>query len=303
VSESYRDDHAARQQRILELKGEVREAEQRLVKDHELLADLAERIAALEGGAEPPAPRVEVAAPAPESDAQARPTSPRSFAPWVLGAGLCALFAAGFVAQRHPVGPEPERPHAAAAPLAGLTGAPHHVVPEEVLPHAKELALPGSRLSSIHAAYVASDGTLDLDAPAGHGRSRLEATYVIEPPPAPVDPSAPLGAPKPMREPYRGSMVELDLAGYRVSNEGTGGVLGFTYASTPVPDPHCTTREVWAAAMRAGAPSNAVAQLSYEASFSGAKASWSFKIDDTSYAFTIGDPECRVLTPREIVGR
>ena len=301
MSESYRDDHATRQERLLELKAEVREAEQRLVKDRELLADLAARITALEGGVEPPAPRAEAAET--EPTAPARPASPRSIAPWVLGGGVCALVGAAFVAQRHPVVVAPEKVDATMARAAGLAGAPHHVVPEEVLPRAKELALPGSRLSSIHASYVASDGTLDLDAPAGHGRSRLEVTYVIEPPPVVVDPSAPLGAPRPPSEPYRGSKVDLDLTGFRVENAGAGGFVIFQYRQTPLPDPHCTTREVWAAAKLAGAPSNAVAQLTYPSSFGHRQPAWEFKIDDTSYAYTIGDPECRVLTPGEALNR
>jgi len=290
----YRDDRAAREEQLQQLQREIADAKAKLTEDHKVLEELAERAASLEGRDPPIAPAPSTA---PEG---AEPPAPKSSFPLALGLALAAVIAIGGFMSRNTT-PATPTPTPAPSPLAGIPGAPHHVDPSAVLPSARALALAGAELTQIHATYVASDGTFDLDAPALHGRGRLEVTYVVAPPPVKVDPAAPLGAPRPPPEPSRGTQVDLDFRGLHATHDQGGAFGMLALHVTPVAEPKCTARQVWDAAKRAGAPDNAVAQLTYS-SFLG-RAMWDFTIDGTSYAFKIGDPECRVLTPSEQFAR
>lgn len=294
MSGGYRSDDATREERLRQLRAEVSEAESRLAKDRELLADLAERIGTLEGGGPAPSP-----APSQPRREDARSSRAPLIVLWTVGLTACGAVVLASLGLSSPAPPRTAAP----SPLAAIAGAPHHVDPSALLPRAQALATPGARLSGFQASYVASDGTLDLDAPEGHGHSSLEITFVIAPPPVEVDPSAPLGGPKPQGQPYRGSKVRLDGSGFHADHREGGGFMIFPFATTAVPAPRCTTRQVWDAAKLAGAPVNAVAQLTYRASYLDKNPVWELKIEDTKYAYTIGDPECRVLTAMESLQR
>jgi hypothetical protein len=282
----YRDDWEARQQQLDALRQEVADAKGRLDEERAHLADLEARVAALKGEAPPPEP---------VKDAQAQP-KPATRWPILIALVPLGVFLLLFIFAGGRSSPPPPLP----SPLANIVGAPHAVDPLAQLPAARKLAIPGAELTSIELRYVKPDGTIDLEPPPDHGTGRAGFTFVVAPPPSRVDPCAPLGAPKPPGEPFRGSDVTLDAQGLRVASSvgGNGSFMVFGLRTTPLPEPACTTRQIWDAARAAGAPTNAVAHLTYRRSYGGDRPSWDFKIDGTSYAYTIADPECRVVSHR-----
>ena len=153
------------------------------------------------------------------------------------------------------------------------------------------MAAEGSQLEEIDVTYVAEDGTMDLTAPY-----RATATFRFRgpaPPPPALDPSLPLGAPRPPEK--VGSSACFRIIGtdvVTISHECAG--VGSSMKGSS-PHPRCTPAQVWAVARSRGAPQRAVAHLVYELKLGYAENEspmWSFEIHDTSYQFTIMESEC-----------
>jgi hypothetical protein len=142
---------------------------------------------------------------------------------------------------------------------------------------------------------VNEDGVMDLTA-SGYV-ARVSFHFRAAPPPEPpLDPSLPLGAPRPTSPVGSASCFELDRRGLHPD------CAGFFPSRGAVPKPRCSTRAVWDAARGAGAPVGAVAHLSYQNDVFGQRARWTFQIEGTSREYVISDPECRILTPNERFG-
>jgi hypothetical protein len=279
----YRDDGARQAPQLEQLQRDVAEASERLNEDHEQLADLEARLAALKGDVSP--------APPPPAQPSSTQRPRRVF---IVGGWLAAALVIGLILRRTSERFPP------VSPVADIPGAPHAIDPVALLPAAQKLAIPGAELTEIELHYVRPDGTLDLKPRMDDRMGSAQFTFVVMPPPPAVDSSLPLGAAKPAGE-YRGSRVRLDEGGLRAEHS-VGGAGTFTVFGRPmntVPAPRCTTRQVWEAALAAGAPSHAVALLTYHRGSRTTRPVWDFKINGSFDEFTIGDPECRVLTPSE----
>lgn len=148
------------------------------------------------------------------------------------------------------------------------------------LAQALALAGPGARLESFRASGVRRDGTLDLT--ARYTPAPL-ASYALHRPAAAPDPAPPLGAGgSPDGRWYQAVRVDAYRPGQQRQVTSVGGGIGVRYryvnrgldldegAVTGAPDepaitpPACTLARLWADAAAAGAPAEAVAQISYD---------------------------------------
>jgi len=174
--------------------------------------------------------------------------------------------------------------------LARVPGSPMAVDPLAGLALAFANVPAGYALTGIDAWHVSDDGSIDMTSTAYRGRVEYNAAGAPTASPE-ASSSAPLGArPSPTLSFVPEESFTLDRAGLAHSRSQPFGLI------TPprVPRPHCSTREVWAAARTAGAPAGAVAHLSYAQSRTQEAPSWSFEISDTPYRFEISDLTCRV---------
>jgi hypothetical protein len=168
----------------------------------------------------------------------------------------------------------PNHPDSASPP-----GTPHSFDAFSVLPEVQQFAGPGSKLVSIRAEYVRSDGTADTT------NQREYAEYVFVRPLAPNerDPSAVmgtsdwktdmgrivvrLGAPEPELGPDEGLYATLLMPIYwskgMFRKVGSWSDTKEELASRVVAAPACTQNELWSRAIAEGVPANAVAEIFY----------------------------------------
>lgn len=163
---------------------------------------------------------------------------------------------------------------------AEIVGDPASFDPVAGLDQALALAGPGAQLEELAAYGVRRDGTLDLTArytPAPRASYRLH-----RPAPAP-DPAPPVGAGgSPDGNWYQAIRVDAYRPGQRrqvTSTTGTSrvqyfyvnrgldmeeGAVSGTPGDLPIPPPACRFTQLWNDAIAAGAPADAVAQISYD---------------------------------------
>jgi hypothetical protein len=291
---SYRDDRAALRQQIDELERELAQTRTQANRDqiaHELAAlDDKLRSARAKLDADRSAldelgdglSRLRKAAaiePAPE----ASPAMPRP-ALWLTLCAIVVLATIVFLLTRSTTVTD------GGHTLAGIPGAPHAVDPIGALGIAERTAGRHDHLVSIEAEHVRSDGTVDLNAKSHPGR--ITYTFGTAPGPEPsTDPSRPLGAASPPRDMPVESSVIISSGGI----ERRPVMLGML--SRAVRKPRCPTGHVWQAAIAAGAPSAAVAKLSYAAppirsDNNTPAALWTFTIHGTGFSFELDDDTC-----------
>lgn len=172
------------------------------------------------------------------------------------------------------------------------------------LPEIRSRLQPNAGLVSIQATFVRSDGTMDLEAEYTPF-PQTEYVFVRPLDKAPEN-APPIGA---GRGPddiwfeeirvkcYRpGQLRHVRRMGGNMNTEYTYKHLGMEIdRRTPqsgqpepaIPDPECTTRDLWKLAMARGADVNAVARIEYH------KDGYEFRIDRTDVRFAC-DRDCRI---------
>jgi hypothetical protein len=246
----------AADERLDLLAARVDRALEQVARDRQVLRELADGIAALRKG---------------ESPAQRRNRQGPRYWLFPVGAalGLGAFFVLRLPATRPPAPAPPAAVH------GDYPGAPHAIEPLDFFDRAARLA-EGKVLAEMRFQYVASSGTVDLEAPEHRGALHFR-----------------FASPNP---PIASSTVDVTSSGVYVSHDGSA-VPAF---NQPVGKPGCTPAKVWAAAREAGAPQDALATLTYHRRVSEKRPVWEFEIEGTRHSFVIGDAECRVLTPDEL---
>ncbi|MCA9599718.1 MAG: hypothetical protein KC776_40700 [Myxococcales bacterium] len=174
----------------------------------------------------------------------------------------------------------------------GLSGYPTNVDPVVALKKARSLTK-RIILRGMVAEGVKSDGTIDVS--EGPGRAR----FVFQSPEG--------QGPQPAREP--GTLARHQYCGKQTIHLRTEGLVADPDVSDypcgpsspePLPDPRCTTRDVWAFAMRKGAPRDRLARIEYYRASAGP--AWRFELPGTSHHFSLYGDCARELDPREAVG-
>jgi hypothetical protein len=297
---SYRDDRESLRQRVSELEEEL--ARIRDANEHDELrkelTSLSERVAAAttkldeeRDGLSDLAARIDGLRRKTTNEPPVAP--PRRFVAVGLIAVACAIaLLVVYFAGRTQTEP-------AIAPA--IPGAPHAVDAMALLAEARRLAGSNKELVSIQAMYVKSDGTLDLEGP-GYAGSVVYTFVDRSPPDPPPDPSLPLGAPRPSKPPPTQTRVILNRSGFQVDH-------AFFGPGQSIPEPHCSIRDVWGAAIAAGAPSEAVAIITYRHDTSLAMTAegkldqrkgpvWQFRIEGTTHDHDIDPANCRIIPQR-----
>jgi hypothetical protein len=156
--------------------------------------------------------------------------------------------------------------------------------------------LPDPVLTSISADLVNPQGVVDLVKYDGsmvtYGFASPSRTAV----PAPVG-TGPIGAPQPTPQ-YANCSVSIRYLKDRVKTYSRSG-RGTQTCGEPIPTgaPHCSAADVWAEAIRRGAPTNALASLRFSMPAQGSAKTtvahhdptWSFSIAGTAFNYTIPD--------------
>lgn len=185
------------------------------------------------------------------------------------------------------------RPEVAAPPgpprTEGIAGYPAAVDPIAVLPVARELTR-RTLLRGIWAEGVRSDGSIDLS--EGPGRAR----YAFQ---------SPAGeGPQPPREP--GTLPRRHYCGKQTVHLRREGLVADPdisdypcpgQATDHLPDPRCGFREIWAHAIKKGAPRTQVARVEYYRSRAGP--AYRFELPGTQYRFSLYGDCVRELTANE----
>ena len=138
---------------------------------------------------------------------------------------------------------------------------------------------------------VAVNGTIDVNG-SGGGRVR----YVFQSPPG--------HGPQPPREP--GTLPRQHYCGKQtVQVKKTGLAADADRADSacpakqtePLPDPQCSLKDIWQAAIKRGAPSDRLAKIEYYRSQAGP--AWRFELTGAKHKFSIHGDCQRELTPSE----
>lgn len=145
--------------------------------------------------------------------------------------------------------------------------------------------LPAGRLVRLDAKGVTENGELH----PSYGELVLEFQADRPPPAAPeVDPSVPIGAAPPIErsrfDDYECKTLRHQNGQWTISDIGMCG-LGDLYAGKSDLEPSCTTASIWQRALRDGAPSGAIAEITLGSS------SWQFAIRDQRASFTKNYPD------------
>lgn len=188
------------------------------------------------------------------------------------------------------------RPEVAAPPgpptTEGVVGYPASVDPIATLARARQLT-PRALLRGIVMEAVRADGTIDVS--EGPGRAR----YAFQ--------SGQGQGPQPPREP--GSLPRRHYCGKQnihLRQEGLAAdpdVTDFPCAAAPIealPDPRCGPREVWAHAIKRGAPKDRMARIEYYRARGGP--AWRFDLPGTPHRFTLYGDCGSELSGRDAVG-
>lgn len=177
--------------------------------------------------------------------------------------------------------PEVPQPPAPATSV-GLGGFPKNVDPLAVLPLARERT-PRNLLRGIVVEGVGADGTVDV----AHGVGSIRYSFQSPPGEGPQPPREPGTLP---RRRYCGKqVVSVTQAG--IGAERDQSAAGCASQPLPaLPEPTCGPKELWAHAIRAGAPDDRHARVEYYSSQVGP--AWRFDLPQSRYRFSLG-ADCR----------
>lgn len=164
---------------------------------------------------------------------------------------LCLLLSAWAKRRSLPVLSAPPGPPTA----AGVVGFPSAVDPLKTLPRAREIT-PRKLLRGVVVEGVKSDGTVDLAAPGGRARYSFQSAAGEGPEP-PREPGTLA------RRPYCGRQgVELNQQGL-VAEIDAADALCPLHPVDPLPEPHCSLKDLWAHALSRGVPQARLAHIEY----------------------------------------
>lgn len=188
------------------------------------------------------------------------------------------------------------RPEVAAPPspptTEGVVGYPSAVDPIATLARARQLT-PRPALRGMVLEAVRVDGTIDVGEGPGRARYAFQSAQGHGPQPPRVAGTLP-------RRHYCGKQnVHLRTEGLVADPD----VTDFPCGAVPLdalPDPRCGPREVWAYAVKQGAPKDRMARIEYYRSRAGP--AWRFDLPGTPHRFTLYGDCVRVLDGKEAVG-
>jgi hypothetical protein len=189
-----------------------------------------------------------------------------------------------------PTTPGPKTP--APPPFADI----HAVDPSALIENARARAPRGSKLTRLRAHFAGSNGLVDLAAP-GY-KANLRYTFSLPPIPAKQAPNAPLGVVTPAKY-FPDTIVFYEGPDVNVGTDELGDM-----GAHATSEPKCTIAQVWAAAVAAGAPANAVADVTFPAEMSGG-GRWNFYITGPGangaggFHTTIDDSTCKAPARKE----
>jgi hypothetical protein len=191
---------------------------------------------------------------------------------------------------------------------AEVPGDATHFDPIASLEAVKAHAGLGSKLTSIDAMYVGSDGTLDITRTEPYS-PKVKYELFVEADSEGKD-APPMGAggveggywyrriTMDVYEPGQWRHV-ISMGGggsseYSYQNKGMDKDEGSVQYGKPVeaPDPKCSFKDLWAAALEKGAPKDAVANIDYELTYKG-EPKYTFEISGTDYDYVF-DGECKI---------
>jgi hypothetical protein len=303
---AFRDDRALLKQRIEELEQALTRAESRadktslqaqlntltervaakradLEEDKKALGELADALGKMAQELRPQAPAPPV--PADGAASAARKAGSR----WVLmGLAILAMCIGVFLVIASEGKGRPEAPILQGG-AEQLPGWPSALDPVAMLPQMQARVGRGQpvELGSMEVRYLGSSGKLDVG-----GKDYMPSIVYrfVHHPPVPAETARPLGVPPPSRPFATTHTVTIYRAGVVTETDVIAPM-----APRPVPPPRCSTGQVWAAAMAAGAPEGALAILRYRVGDDGA-GRWLFEIDGTDIRFEIADGSCSVIS-------
>jgi hypothetical protein len=173
-----------------------------------------------------------------------------------------------------------------------LPGGPHAVDALALLSKAREVAGVGEDvgLKGLVVRHVGSSGLVDL-APTTY-EARIEYWY-IKKAALPDAGTAPIGASSPQHASAKEWIVHVVAGGMRApAKQNISGSI-----PDAVPPPHCPLSRLWASAIRAGAPKDAVAVLSYgyaDPFLDNEHHGWVFSIEGTEFMWNMSDKTCEI---------
>jgi hypothetical protein len=171
----------------------------------------------------------------------------------------------------------------------GIAGFPSDVDVIKSLPAARNMTK-RTLLRNIYAEGVRSDGTVDLGEGPGRARYTFQSTQG--------------DGPQPPREP--GTLPRRHYCGKQTVHLRKEGLVADpdvtdypcpTVLLDPLPEPRCTFQQIWAQAIRDGAPRNRMARIEYYRSKAGP--AWRFELPGTDHRFALYGDCARKLTDAE----
>ncbi len=183
------------------------------------------------------------------------------------------------------VEPQPVGTHATAD--AGGRG----VDPTALIAAARARAPKGSKLTYLRAHFVGANGLVDLTARSY--KASIVYAFSLPPIPAKQKPGAPVGVVTPAQY-FPDTIVRFEGADVTVTTD----TIPLSMHAKADSEPRCSLAQVWAGARAAGAPANAVAEVSFPAGMSRER-QWNFHIAGTGangapvFAANIDDATCR----------
>jgi hypothetical protein len=185
---------------------------------------------------------------------------------------------------------------APADPLSGIPGAPHAVDPGALIEQARQVSGigPTAVLTHIEAAFVGSNGNVDLDNPHYKGKIvyRFEGR-ADAPPPPPRPEGVPLGSPGAGAP----SLATYFYRSVRVSASGIVLLESSDSRRNNAPSlpkeilPRCSFHQIWEAARTGDAPADAVATMNYRVK--NDRPEWWFQIESTPFGFSFNAATCK----------
>jgi hypothetical protein len=211
-----------------------------------------------------------------------------------LGAAAWLLFGRSSDPETRSPAPVIVTPAPPSDPLAGIAGAPHAVDPAAFVEQARLMTGIGSAaiLTQIDAAFVGSNGRVDLDNPHYKGQIFYRFEGRVEAPPAsPLPEGVPLGAPgnAPPLVTYFSQAVVLNVHGFALSEDHSWKSGSARHAPKEI-SPHCSFQQIWQAARTGDAPADAVATVKY--TIKQDSPGWWFQIENTSFGFSFNPVTC-----------
>ncbi len=156
------------------------------------------------------------------------------------------------------------------------------------LPVARSRAPQGSSFSKLRVHLVGASGVVDLGAPSY--KASVMVRFRLPPVPAVQKPGAPPGVMVPAKY-FPDTVIRLEGSVQTTSQDPFGG-MGMGAKA----EPHCTVKEVWRGAIAAGAPADAVADVTFPSDLR--PTAWNFYVDGAKFNVLVDDATCAVPKQR-----